>query len=178
MFSKETKNSLNTLPRSWSISLWQKSFLLMVISGRAWMGQLVFVEQSQFLWLFLKIDFAILGVHLKENSYSWFLINDNIFLIYSKMSVASLTRVEKAQKAWSKQILSQRYQTFYYILGRCYRRTKIKNSHFLFNLPPELPNQFLENAIIEIYFILQKSIVPSKLYQKSPLVEMAPIISI
>ena len=92
----------------------------------------------------------------------------------------SMTRVEKAPKPWSKQILSQRYQTFYYILGRCYHRTKIKNSHFLFNLPPELPNQFLKKAIIEIDFIQQKTIVPSKPYQKSlyhnsPSVEMASL---
>ena len=51
-----------TLPISWSICSWQKPFLPMVISGRAWMGQLFFVEKSQFLrWLFLKIDLAILG---------------------------------------------------------------------------------------------------------------------
>ena len=51
-----------TLPRSWSICSWQNPFLPMVISGRAWMGQLFFVEKSQFLrWLFLKIDLAILG---------------------------------------------------------------------------------------------------------------------
>ena len=37
------KKSPNTLPRPWSICSWQKPFLLMVISGRAWMGQLTFV---------------------------------------------------------------------------------------------------------------------------------------
>ena len=95
---------------------------------------------------------AILGVNWKENGYFWFLTYDKIFLIYSKMSGTSSTRVEKAPKAWCKQILPQRYQTFYYIFGKCYRRSKIKNSHFLFNLPPELPNQFLEKAIIEIDF--------------------------
>ena len=47
----------------------------------------------------------------------------------------------------------------------------IKNSHFLFNLPPELPIQFLGKAIVEIDFIQQKSTVQLKLYQKSPSVE-------
>ena len=66
------------------------------------------------------------------------------------------------------RLLTQSYQTYYYILGRCCHRTKITNSNFLFNVPPELPNQFLEKAIIEIDFIQQKSIVPVELYQKSP----------
>ena len=55
-------NKYLTLPRSWPICSWQKPFLPMVISGRTWIGQLFFVEKSQFLWwLFLKIDLAILG---------------------------------------------------------------------------------------------------------------------
>ena len=94
------------------------------------------------------------------------------------MSGTSVTRFVYFTLSELFQLLSLKYHILYYILGRCYHRTKIKNSHFLFNLPPELPNQFLEKAIIEIDFIQQKSIVPSKLYQKSPLVEMASIISI
>ena len=43
---------------------------------------------------------------------------------------------------------------------------------------PQLPNQFLEKAIIEIDFFQQKSIVQFKFYQKSPLVEMASVMSI
>ena len=43
---------------------------------------------------------------------------------------------------------------------------------------PELPNQFLEKAIIEIDFFQQKTIVRFKFYQKSPLVEMGSVMSI
>jgi len=36
----------------------------MVISGRTWIGQLILVGKSQFLWqLFLKIELAIIGVN-------------------------------------------------------------------------------------------------------------------
>ena len=94
------------------------------------------------------------------------------------MSGTSVTRFVYFTLSELFRLLTQRYQTFYYILGRCCHRTKIKNSHFLFNLPPELPNQFLEKAIIEIDFIQQKSIVPFKLYQETPLVEMASVIRI
>ena len=71
---------------------------------------------------------------------------------------------KKAFKASSKQTLSQSYQTFDYVLGICYTTSMIKNSHFLFNLPLELPIQFLEKAIVEIDLIQQKSIVPFKYY--------------
>ena len=91
------------------------------------------------------------------------------------MSGTSVTRFVYFTLSELFRLLSQRYQTIYYILGRCYHRVKIKNSHFLFNLPPELPNQFLEKAIIEIDFIQQKSIVLFKLYQKSTSVEMASV---
>ena len=40
---------------------------------------------------------------------------------------------------------SQRYQIFDYV----FIRPNIKISHFLFNLPQELPIQFLDKAIIE-----------------------------
>ena len=53
----------------------------------------------------------------------------------------------------------------------------IKNSHFPFNLPQELPIHFLGKAIVEIDLIQQKSIVQVKLYQKSPLVEAASVTS-
>ena len=94
------------------------------------------------------------------------------------MSGTSVTRFVYIKPLELFRLLSKRYQTFYYSLGRCYHRTKVKNIHFLFNLPPELPNKLFEKAIIEIDFIQQKSIVPSKLNQKSPLVEMASLISI
>ena len=54
------------------------------------------------------------------------------------------------------------------LMKRCYHNIRDQNSHFLFNLPPELPIQFLEKAILEIEFIQQKSIVQFKHYQKSP----------
>ena len=51
---------------------------------------------------------------------------------------------------------SQSYQMFDTLIRKCYHALGIKNSRFLSNLPPELPNQFLEKAIVKIEFIQQK----------------------
>ena len=56
--------------------------------------------------------------------------------------------------------------------------TLFKNCLISFQNLPELPNQFLEKAIVEIDFFQQKTIVPFKLYQNSPLVAMASVMSI
>ena len=95
----------------------------------------------------------------------------------SKMSDSFLKRFVYFTLSELFRLLSERQQTFYYILGRCYHWLKIKNSCFLLNVPPELQNQFLEKAI-EIDFVQQKLIVPFKLYQKSPSVEMTSVIRI
>ena len=79
------------------------------------------------------------------------------------MSGTSVTRFVYITLSELFRLLSQMYQTFCYTIGRCYHRSKDKNSNFLFNLPPELPNQFSKKAIIEIDIIKQKSIVPFEL---------------
>ena len=86
-----------------------------------------------------------------------------LYYYYCKISGTSVTRFVYFKLSKCFRLLLHRYQTFYYTLGRCCHR-KIKNSHFLFNLPPELPIHFLGKAIVEIDLIQQKSIVRFKYY--------------